>query len=170
VTGRRPGGWPIRRVDPVERAASAARETIASERPPFATNLSPGRSRASCLSWTRRARYDPPALATLDDFLTLDVRVGTIVSAEILKGARLPAFALAVDFGELGVRRASAPISDLYEPGDLVGLQVVGIVNLPVTRVASLDSQVLVLAVDNGKGENVLLMPERPVPDGRKVG
>ena len=115
------------------------------------------------------ARYDPAALATFDDFLTLDVRVGTIVSAEVLKGARLPAFALTIDFGELGVRRSSAPIADLYEPDDLVGLQVVAIVNLPPKRVAGLDSQVLVLAVDNGKGENVLLMPERPVPDGRKV-
>jgi len=67
------------------------------------------------------------------------------------------------------VRRSSAPIADLYEPDDLVGLQVVGIVNLPAKRVAGIDSQVLVLVVDNGKGENVLLMPERPVPDGRKV-
>lgn len=122
------------------------------------------------MSWERRARYDPPALATFDDLLTLDVRVGTIVSAEVLKGARLPAFALAIDFGELGVRRASAPIADLYEPDDLVGLQVVGVVNLPVERVASLDSQVRVLSVDNGRGEQVLLMPERPVPDGRKAG
>jgi tRNA-binding protein len=108
-------------------------------------------------------------LATFDDFLTLDVRVGTIVSAEVQKGARLPAFALTIDFGALGVRRSSAPIADLYEPDDLVGLQVVGIVNLPAKRVAGIDSQVLVLVVDNGKGENVLLMPERPVPDGRKV-
>lgn len=127
----------------------------------------PGSS--SRLSRPALAGYDPPALATFEDFLTLDVRVGTIVSAEVLKGARKPAFALGVDFGELGVRRSSAQIADLYEPDDLVGLQVVGIVNFPAKRVAGLDSQVLVLAVDNGKGENVLLMPERPVPDGRKV-
>lgn len=118
----------------------------------------------------RPARYHPPALATFDDFLTLDVRVGTVVSAEVLKGARLPAFSLAIDFGELGVQRGSAPIADLYEPDDLVGLQVAAIVNLPAKRVASLDSQVLVLVVDDGRGQNVLLMPERPVPDGRKVG
>lgn len=108
-------------------------------------------------------------MASIDDFLALDVRVGTIVSAEILKGARRPAFALQVDFGELGVRRSSAQISDLYEPADLVGLQVAAVVNFPTKRVAGFDSQVLVLAVDNGKGEHVLLMPERPVPDGRKV-
>jgi tRNA-binding protein len=108
-------------------------------------------------------------LASIDDFLALDVRVGTITSAEVLKGARRPAFALSIDFGELGVRRSSAQISDLYEPSDLVGLQVVAVINFPPKRVAGLQSEVLVLAVDNGKGEHVLLMPERPVPDGRKV-
>lgn len=117
----------------------------------------------------RHPRYHPPALASIDDFLTLDVRVGTIVSAEVLKGARKPAFALQIDLGELGVRRSSAQISDLYETSDLVGLQVVAVTNFPPKRVAGFDSQVLVLAVDNGKGEQVLLMPERPVPDGRKV-
>ena len=105
------------------------------------------------------ARYNPPALATVDDFLTLDVRVGTVVSAEVLRGARKPAFALQVDFGALGVRQSSAQITDLYEPDDLVGLQVIAVVNLPPRRVAGFVSEVLVLAVDNGKGENVLLMP-----------
>ncbi len=97
------------------------------------------------------------------------MRVGTVVAAEVLRGARRPALALKVDFGELGVRRSSAQISDLYETTDLVGLQVVAVTNFPPKRVAGFDSQVLVLAVDNGKGENVLLMPERPVPDGRKI-
>jgi tRNA-binding protein len=108
-------------------------------------------------------------LASLDEFLSLDVRVGTITSAEVLKGARRPAFALRIDFGPLGVRRSSAQISDLYEPADLIGLQVVAVTNFPPKRVAGFESEVLVLAVDNGKGEQVLLMPERPVPDGGKV-
>ena len=108
-------------------------------------------------------------MASIDDFLTLDLRVGTITSAEVLKGARRPAFALRIDFGELGVRASSARISDLYEPADLVGLQVVAVTNFPPKRVAGLESEVLVLAVDNGKVEHVLLMPERPVPDGGKV-
>lgn len=109
------------------------------------------------------------ALASIDEFLSLDVRVGTITSAEVLKGARRPAFALRIDFGALGVRRSSAQISDLYEPADLVGLQVVAVTNFPPKRVAGFESEVLVLAVDNGKGEQVLLMPERPIPDGGKV-
>ena len=108
-------------------------------------------------------------MATVDDFLTLDLRVGTIVAARPLRGARRPAFALTVDFGALGTIASSARIADLYEPEELVGLQVVGVVNLPPRRVAGLESKVLVLAVDDGKGGNVLLMPERPVPDGGKV-
>jgi tRNA-binding protein len=108
-------------------------------------------------------------LATVDDFLTLDLRVGTVVGAELLRGARKPALSLQVDFGELGRRRSSAQIADLYDPAELVGLQVIAVVNLPPRRVAGLDSEVLVLAVQNGKGENVLLIPERPVPDGGRV-
>jgi tRNA-binding protein len=125
-------------------------------------------SRQAC-PWPTGRCTIRPALASIDDFLALDVRVGTITSAEVLKGARRPAFALQVDFGALGVRRSSAQISDLYEPADLVGLQVVAVTNFPSKRVAGFESEVLVLAVDNGKGEQVLLIPERPVPDGGKV-
>jgi len=113
--------------------------------------------------------YDPRALATVDDFLALDVRVGTIVAARILRGARRPAFALSVDFGTLGSKSSAVEITDLYETEDLVGLQVIGVVNVPTKRVAGFDSEVLILAVDDGKGENVLLIPERPVPDGGKI-
>ena len=109
-------------------------------------------------------------MATVADFLSLDVRVGTIVSAEPLAGARKPAFALRIHFGDLGTRVSTAQITDLYEPGELVGLQVVAIVNFPPKRVAGLESEVLVLAADNGRGEHAILIPERPVPDGTKVG
>jgi len=123
-------------------------------------------------SFAPRARsgYHPPALATVDELLALDLRVGTIVAAEVLRGARTPAYALKVDFGALGTRDSSAEIADLYEPADLVGLQVVAVVNLPARRVAGLDSAAVVLAVGNGKGERVLVIPERPVPDGGRVG
>lgn len=108
-------------------------------------------------------------MATVEDFLALDTRVGTIVSAQVLRGARKPAFILRIDFGELGTRTSSAQISELYDTEDLVGLQVVAVVNLPPKRVAGLQSEVLVLAVDDGRGANVLLIPERPVPDGGRV-
>jgi tRNA-binding protein len=108
-------------------------------------------------------------LASVDEFLALDLRAGTIVSARPLRGARKPSFALTIDFGPLGRKDSSAQIAGLYEADDLIGLQVVAVVNLPVKRVAGFDSQVLVLGVDDGKGENVLLIPERPVPDGGRV-
>ncbi|MBI3932219.1 MAG: tRNA-binding protein [Acidobacteria bacterium] len=109
-------------------------------------------------------------MATVDEVAALDVRVGTIVSARPLRGSRRPAYALAIDFGSLGTRSSNAEITDLYESEDLVGLQVVAVVNVPPKRVAGLEAQVLILAVDAGKGENVLLIPERPVPDGSRVG
>ena len=111
----------------------------------------------------------PRSLATVDEFRSLDVRVGTVVSAEVNRGARKRALVLRVDFGEHGLRTSSAQISDLYETEDLVGLQVVAVVNFPPRQVAGVESEVLVLAVDNGRGEHVLLMPERPVPDGGRV-
>lgn len=109
------------------------------------------------------------ALASVEDFLSLDVRVGTVVSAHVLRGARKPAFALSIDFGPLGQKSSSAQIAGLYDAEELVGLQVTAVVNFPVKRVAGFASEVLVLAVDDGKGGNVLLIPERPVPDGGKV-
>lgn len=108
-------------------------------------------------------------MASLDEFLALDLRVGTIVAARVLRGSRKPAFALAVDFGELGKKDACVQIAGLYETEDLVGLQVVAVMNLAPKTVAGFVSEVLVLAVDDTKGENVLLIPERPVPDGGRV-
>jgi tRNA-binding protein len=108
-------------------------------------------------------------LATVDDFLALDVRAGTVVGARVHRGTRKPAFTLDIDFGALGRKTSSAQITDLYETEDLVGLQVIAVVNLPPRLVAGYTSEVLVLAVTDGKGENVLLIPERPVPDGGKI-
>ena len=109
------------------------------------------------------------ALATVDDFLSLDIRVGTIVSAKLLKGARRPSYVLTVDFGEIGTRDAAATIPDLYELDGLVGLQVIAVVNLPPQRVAGIESGALILTVTSGKGESVLVIPEQAVPDGTKV-
>jgi tRNA-binding protein len=108
-------------------------------------------------------------LASVDALLSLDVRIGTIVAAELLPGALRPSLALRIDFGDLGVRAAGVEITDLYEADDLVGLQVAAVVNLPAERMAGLDSQVVVLAAVNGRGERTLLIPERPLPDGARV-
>jgi tRNA-binding protein len=108
-------------------------------------------------------------LANVEDFLSIDMRVGTILSARVLRGAQPPAFALTVDFGAIGTREASAAIPDLYEADELVGLQVVGVLNLPARTVAGLESTALLLTVSSGKGETVLLIPDQPVPDGTRV-
>lgn len=109
-------------------------------------------------------------MAAAVDAPSLDVRVGTIVSAEAHPGSRVPALVLVLEFGALGRRTASVPIADLYEAADLVGLQAVAVLSAPPREVAGVRCEAHVLTVDNGRGEGVLLIPERPVPDGQKAG
>lgn len=94
---------------------------------------------------------------------------GTVREASPLPGARKPAYRLEIDFGdEIGTRRSSAQLTNLYEPTDLIGRQVVGLVDLPPKRIAGFVSEVLVLGLPSPKGV-VLLAPDRPVPDGAEV-
>ncbi len=102
-------------------------------------------------------------------FAALDLRVGRILSAEPLAGARKPAYKLSIDLGPLGVRGSSAQITDLYRHGDLVGRLVVCAVNLGVRRIAGFASEVLVLGLPDEAGRVVLLAVEREVPLGGKV-
>lgn len=102
------------------------------------------------------------------DFARVDMRAGRVLTAEPLPGARVPAYRLTVDFGELGVKRSSARITDLYGPDDLVGRLVVAVVNFPPRRIAGFLSEVLVLGLD-GPGGVVLLAPERQVSPGQRV-
>jgi tRNA-binding protein len=103
------------------------------------------------------------------DLDALDVRVGTVTAARVLQGARTPTLAFDVDFGEAGTRLAVAEVSELYDSEDLVGLQVVGVVNLPPRQVAGLEVRARVLTVGDSLGHRVLVIPERPVPDGGRA-
>jgi len=105
-----------------------------------------------------------------DDFEKVDMRAGTILSAEDFPNARKPAYQLTIDFGALGIKRSSAQISALYKKEDLRGKQVIAVVNFPPKQIANFFSECLVLGVYNEKNEVVLLQPTLNVENGRKVG
>jgi len=113
----------------------------------------------------------PPAAASvsIDDFFQIDVRVGTVVRAEAFAEARKPAYKLWIDFGELGIRQSSAQITQLYRPEELVGRQVVAVVNFPPRKVAGFRSEVLVLGAATEAGHITLLAPDAYAPDGSRI-
>ena len=114
---------------------------------------------------------------TLDDFMAVDLRVGTILEARpVLRPgsgrapkARVPAYQLKIDFGELGERTSSARITDHYRPEDLVGRQVIAVVNFPPKRIGGFESQVLVLGAYQPDGTVCLLQPDGPVENGARL-
>ena len=108
-------------------------------------------------------------LAAVDDLLRLDIRIGTVLSAEPFPEARKPAIKLEIDFGPLGVKRSSAQITKRYEPAALVGRQVAAVVNFPPRRIAGFLSEVLVLGGVPEEGDVSLLRPDEPVPNGTPV-
>lgn len=108
-------------------------------------------------------------MATYEDFLKLDIRVGTITEASEFPEARRPAYKLTIDFGTLGVKKSSAQITEHYRIEDLVGRQVVAVVNFPVKQVGPFMSEVLVLGAGLGDGSIVLLAPDVDVPVGSAI-
>jgi tRNA-binding protein len=105
-----------------------------------------------------------------EDFEKIDIRVGTILEVQGFPKARRPSYQLTIDFGELGLKRSSAQVTDLYDLQQLVGRQVVAVVNFPPKQIANFFSECLVLGVYTDKKEVVLLQPERTVANGWKIG
>jgi len=109
-------------------------------------------------------------MITYQDFEKMDLRVGTILNAIPFEKARKPAYILEIDFGELGIKKSSAQITILYNEADLVGKQIIAVVNFPPKQVANIFSECLVLGVVGSEGEVVLIQPDRKVDDGMKIG
>ena len=109
-------------------------------------------------------------MVNIEDFMKLDIRVGTIIAAEIFVEAVKPAYKLKVDFGtNIGIKKSSAQITDLYKVDDLIGKQVLGIVNLPSRQIANYISEVLILGTYSENGV-VLITPDTEVRNGDKLG
>ncbi|CAO4171029.1 tRNA-binding protein [Methylorubrum populi] len=118
--------------------------------------------------------HDPSAPASeqigFDAFLAVDIRIGTVVSAEPFPEARKPALKLVIDFGPgLGRKRSSAQITEHYTPEKLVGRQVAAVVNFPPRQIGKVLSEVLTLGFADAAGAVVLFAPDRPVPDGSRL-
>lgn len=109
-------------------------------------------------------------LLSWNDFTKVDMRIGTIIEADLFKEVRNPAYKLKIDFGKLGVKRSSAKITDLYSPKDLIGKQVVAVVNFPPKQIATMMSECLVLGGIGNGNDVTLLQPERSVENGIRVG
>ena len=108
-------------------------------------------------------------MATFDDFMKLDIRVGTITEARVFAKARKPAYQLVVDFGpEIGAKKSSAQITQHYTPEELVGRQVLAVVNFPPRQIADFMSEVLVLGTYS-EGGVVLIRPDKAVQNGDKL-
>lgn len=108
-------------------------------------------------------------LINWQDFTKVEMRVGTILSAEVFKEAKKPAYKITIDFGEFGIRKTSAQVTKLYTPDAIIGKQVVAVVNFPPKQIANIQSECLLLGSINGD-EIVLLTTEQSVKNGLRIG
>lgn len=104
-----------------------------------------------------------------NDFSKIEMRVGTIVKAEIFKEAKKPAYKMSIDFGIYGIRKTSAQITKLYSPTEIIGKQVIAVINFPPKQIANIHSECLVLGAVN-EDEVTLLTTDKPIENGLRIG
>ena len=109
-------------------------------------------------------------MLTWEQFEAVDIRVGTIIEAKDFPKARRPAYQLSIDFGELGIKKSSAQITDHYQLEDLIGQQVLAVVNFPPKQIANFISECLVLGIYGEEGKVILIQPNLLAPNGSKLG
>ena len=109
-------------------------------------------------------------MITWDDFTKVDIRCGTILSIQPFPKAKKPAYQLSIDFGPLGIKKSSAQITQHYSMDNLVGKQIIAVVNFPPKQIANFISECLVLGVYNEAQEVILLHPSLPVTNGQPIG
>ena len=105
-----------------------------------------------------------------DDFEKIDIRVGTILEVQDFPKARKPAYQLHIDFGDFGIKKSSAQITQLYTPSEIIGRQIIAVVNFPPKQIANFISECLVLGVYGKEDDIILLQTERPTINGAKIG
>ena len=106
---------------------------------------------------------------SFDDFLKVEIRTGTVLEARLNEKARNPAYVLTLDFGPCGIKTSSAQLTKHYQPEDLVGMQVVAVLNFPAKRIAGVKSEVLILGAMSDADDVVLLTPTQTVGNGVRV-
>jgi tRNA-binding protein len=140
--------------------------------------LTPPTNRTQALTtpnaWTQPMHFDTSkqraAPISFDDFLKVDIRVGTIIACEPYPEARKPAYKLQIDFGpDIGIKRSAAQITTLYQPEILVGRQIAAVINFPPRQIGKFMSEVLTLGFPSEAGEVVLISPNQTVPNGGRL-
>lgn len=109
-------------------------------------------------------------LISWDDFEKIDIRLGTILEATPFPNAKKPAYRLLIDFGPAGIKKSSAQITAHYHVDELVGRQIIAVVNFPPKQIANFQSECLVLGIYDEQNEVVLLKPDKPTANGAKIG
>lgn len=107
---------------------------------------------------------------TFSDFAKIDMRVGTIIQAEVFHEAKIQAFKLTIDFGEMGIKKTAAQITKLYQPENVIGKQVVAVINFPPKQIANFMSKCLILGAVDDENSVSLLAPNHKMKNGLKIG